>query len=303
MQARRLAKRPSLGSRRGGAAPAPAPEAAALGLPPPGPSPAAAPGSWRPPLPPRGTGPSRAAAASSPVLLLLGEEDEDEEGAGRRRRTRGRVTEKPRGVAEEEDDDEEEDEEVVVEVVDGDEDDEDAEERFVPLGPGRALPKGPARGAVKVRARCRGSVGGAAGSAGRRGAGEAERSGAGREGCVRRRWAARGTAAQRLSGSAAPGGLSVLRGRADAWSRVPVGKEGALLWAGWGTWELDEVGAPIGLALIFYSALGRQESSFSCSSFWKLASNLQHLLSPENSCWSVPSQALVKELGACAATT
>ena len=33
---------------------------------------------------------------------------------------------------------------------DGDEDDEDAEERFVPLGPGRALPKGPARGAVKV---------------------------------------------------------------------------------------------------------------------------------------------------------
>ncbi|GAB1287373.1 Zinc finger protein 704 [Apodemus speciosus] len=83
-------------------------------------------------------------------MLLLGEEDEDEEGAGRRRRTRGRVAEKPRGGAEEEDDDEEEDEEVVVEVVDGDEDDEDAEERFVPLGPGRALPKGPARGAVKV---------------------------------------------------------------------------------------------------------------------------------------------------------
>ncbi|XP_076419910.1 zinc finger protein 704 [Peromyscus maniculatus bairdii] len=151
MQARRLAKRPSLGSRRGGAAPAPAPEAAALGLPPPGPSPAAAPGSWRPPLPPpRGTGAPRAAAASSPVLLLLGEEDEDEEGAGRRRRARGRVAEKPRGGAEEEDDEEEEDEEVVVEVVDGDEDDEDAEERFVPLGPGRALPKGPARGAMKV---------------------------------------------------------------------------------------------------------------------------------------------------------
>ncbi|XP_041911879.1 LOW QUALITY PROTEIN: zinc finger protein 704 [Arvicola amphibius] len=152
-RARRLAKRPSLGSRRGGAAPAPAPEAAALGLPPPGPSPAAAqPGSWRPPLPPpRGTGPSRAAAAaSSPVLLLLGEEDEDEEGAGRRRRARGRLAEKPRGGAEEDDDDEREDEEVVVEVVDGDEDDEDAEERFVPLGPGRALPKGPARGAAKV---------------------------------------------------------------------------------------------------------------------------------------------------------
>ncbi|KAL6058748.1 hypothetical protein STEG23_008602, partial [Scotinomys teguina] len=92
----------------------------------------------------------RAAAASSPVLLLLGEEDEDEEGAGRRRRARGRVAEKPRGGAEEEDDEEEEDEEVVVEVVDGYEDDEDAEERFVPLGPGRALPKGPARGAVKV---------------------------------------------------------------------------------------------------------------------------------------------------------
>lgn len=205
MQARRLAKRPSLGSRRGGAAPAPASEAAALGLPPPGPSPAAAaPGSWRPPLPPpRGTGPSRAAAAaSSPVLLLLGEEDEDEEGAGRRRRARGRLAEKPRGGAEEDDDDEEEDEEVVVEVVDGDEDDEDAEERFGPLGPGRALPKGPARGAAKVRA------GGAAGSRGSRAPGsEREREGdraalcgAGREGCVRRPWAARGTAARRSPG-------------------------------------------------------------------------------------------------------
>lgn len=59
----------------------------------------------------------------------------------------------PRGGAEEEDDDEEdEDEEVVVEVVDGEDDDEDAEERFVALGPGRALPKGPARGTLKVRA-------------------------------------------------------------------------------------------------------------------------------------------------------
>nr|XP_044998850.1 zinc finger protein 704 [Jaculus jaculus] len=154
MQARRLAKRPSLGSRRGGAAPAPAHEAAALGLPPPAPGPPAAPGSWRPPLPPRGgTGVPRAAghaAASSPVLLLLGEEDEDEESAGRRRRARGRPAGKPRGGAEEEEDDEDEDEEAVVEVVDGDDDDEDGEERFVPLGPGRALPKGPARGAVKV---------------------------------------------------------------------------------------------------------------------------------------------------------
>ncbi|KAF5926346.1 hypothetical protein HPG69_011477 [Diceros bicornis minor] len=166
MQARRLAKRSSLGSRRGGAAlqppgPAPAPAPAGEGAPP-GPAPPAppAPGpgpeSWRPPLPPpprgAGTGPPRAAgaAASSPVLLLLGEEDEDDEGGSRRRRGLGRVEEKPRGGAEEEDDDEEdEDEEVVVEVVDGD-DDEDGEERFVPLGPGRAVPRGPARGAVKV---------------------------------------------------------------------------------------------------------------------------------------------------------
>uniref|UniRef100_A0A8D0Z5P2 C2H2-type domain-containing protein n=1 Tax=Sus scrofa TaxID=9823 RepID=A0A8D0Z5P2_PIG len=149
MQARRLAKRSSLGSRRGSALP---------GLPPPAPAPAPAPApeSWRPPLPtPRsaGTGPPRAAgaaAASSPVLLLLGEEDEDEEGGSRRRRGLGRV-QAPRGGAEEEDDDEEdEDEEVVVEVVDGEDDDEDAEERFVALGPGRALPKGPARGTLKV---------------------------------------------------------------------------------------------------------------------------------------------------------
>lgn len=63
------------------------------------------------------------------------------------------MEEKPRGGAEEEDDDEEdEDEEVVVEVVDGDEDEEDSEERFLPLGPGRAVLKGPARGALKVRA-------------------------------------------------------------------------------------------------------------------------------------------------------
>nr|XP_023504164.1 zinc finger protein 704 [Equus caballus] len=163
MQARRLAKRSSLGSRRGGAAPQPpgprAPRARRRGRParPRAPAPPApGPGSWRPPLPPprsAGTGPPRAAgaAASSPVLLLLGEEDEDEEGGSRRRRGLGRVEEKPRGGAEEEDDDEEdEDEEVVVEVVDGDDDDEDGEERFVPLGPGRALPKGPARGAVKV---------------------------------------------------------------------------------------------------------------------------------------------------------
>ncbi|XP_035952977.1 zinc finger protein 704 [Halichoerus grypus] len=167
MQARRLAKRSSLGSRRGGAAlqapgAAPAREGTLPGLPPlgPGPAPAPAPESWRPPLPPprsAGTGPPRAAgaagaaAASSPVLLLLGEEDEDEEGGSRRRRGLGRVEEKPRGGAEEEDDDEEdEDEEVVVEVVDGDDDEEDSEERFMPLGPGRAVPKGPARGALKV---------------------------------------------------------------------------------------------------------------------------------------------------------
>ncbi|XP_046324186.1 zinc finger protein 704 [Marmota monax] len=163
MQARRLAKRSSLGSRRGGAAlqpagpaSAPAQEAALHGLPPPAPGPGPVPESWRPPLPPprsAGTGPPRAAgaAASSPVLLLLGEEDEDEEGGSRRRRGLGRVEEKPRGGAEEEEDEEEdEDEEVVVEVVDGDDDDEDGEERFVPLGPGRAVPKGPARGALKV---------------------------------------------------------------------------------------------------------------------------------------------------------
>ncbi|KAM9198458.1 zinc finger protein 704 [Dugong dugon] len=159
MQARRLAKRSSLGSRRGGAAlpspgPAPARAAALPALPAPGP---AAPESWRPPLPPprsAGTGTPRAAgaaAASSPVLLLLGEEDEDEEGGGRRRRGLGRVEEKPRGGAEEEEDDEDdEDEEVVVEVVDGDEDGEDGEERFVPLGPGRAVLKGLARGALKA---------------------------------------------------------------------------------------------------------------------------------------------------------
>ncbi|KAM9689569.1 zinc finger protein 704 isoform 1-T1 [Dama dama] len=164
MQARRLAKRSSLGSRRGsaalqppGTAPAPAREGALPGLPPPAPAPA--PESWRPPLPPprnAGTDPPRAgaaaaAAASSPVLLLLGEEDEDEEGGSRRRRGLGRAPAKPRGGAEEEDDDDEdEDEEVVVEVVDGDDDDEDGDERFVALGPGRALPKGPARGALKV---------------------------------------------------------------------------------------------------------------------------------------------------------
>ncbi|XP_020746819.2 zinc finger protein 704 [Odocoileus virginianus] len=163
MQARRLAKRSSLGSRRGsaalqppGPAPAPAREGALPGLPLPAPAPA--PESWRPPLPPprnAGTDPPRAgaaaAAASSPVLLLLGEEDEDEEGGSRRRRGLGRAPAKPRGGAEEEDDDDEdEDEEVVVEVVDGDDDDEDGDERFVALGPGRALPKGPARGALKV---------------------------------------------------------------------------------------------------------------------------------------------------------
>ncbi|XP_066234921.1 zinc finger protein 704 isoform X1 [Saccopteryx leptura] len=141
MQARRLAKRSSLGGRRGGPA-----------LHPPGP----APESGRPPLPPpprsAGTGAARAAgAAASPVLLLLGEEDEEEEGASRRRRGLGRVLEKPRGGAEEdEDDDEDDDEEGVIEVVDGDDDDEDGEERFLPLGPGRAVPRGPARGALKA---------------------------------------------------------------------------------------------------------------------------------------------------------
>ncbi|KAM8785274.1 zinc finger protein 704 isoform 1-T1 [Rhynchonycteris naso] len=141
MQARRLAKRSSLGGRRGSPA-----------LHPPGP----APESGRPPLPPpprsAGTGAARAAgAAVSPVLLLLGEEDEEEEGASRRRRGLGRVLEKPRGCAEEdEDDDEDDDEEGVIEVVDGDEDDEDGEERFLPLCPGRAVPRGPARGALKV---------------------------------------------------------------------------------------------------------------------------------------------------------
>ncbi|XP_070247954.1 zinc finger protein 704 isoform X1 [Myotis yumanensis] len=137
MQARRLAKRSSLGGRRGGPA-----------LHPPGP----APESGRPPLPPpprsAGPGPPRAAgAALSPALLLLGEEDEEEEGAGRRR-GRGRLLERPRGGAEDGDEDEDEDEEGVIEV-DGDED-EDGEERFPPLGPGRAVPRGLARGAGKV---------------------------------------------------------------------------------------------------------------------------------------------------------
>ncbi|XP_054564481.1 zinc finger protein 704 isoform X2 [Eptesicus fuscus] len=127
MQARRLAKRSSLGGRRGGPA-----------LHPPGP----APESGRPLLPPpprsAGTGPLRAAgAALSPALLLLGEEDEEEEGAGRRR-GRGRLLERPRGGAEDGDEDEDEDEEG------------DGEERFPPLGPGRAVPRGLARGAGKV---------------------------------------------------------------------------------------------------------------------------------------------------------
>ncbi|XP_054451147.1 zinc finger protein 704 isoform X2 [Pteronotus mesoamericanus] len=144
MQARRLAKRSSQGGRRGSPA-----------LHPPG----TAPESGRPPLPPppprsTGTGPPRASgAAASPVLLLLGEEDEDEEGVSRRRRGLGRVREKPRGGAEEDDDDDEEDdEEGVIEVVDGDGDDDEeyGEERFLPLGPGRAVPRGPARGALKV---------------------------------------------------------------------------------------------------------------------------------------------------------
>ncbi|KAM5314520.1 zinc finger protein 704 isoform 2-T2 [Glossophaga mutica] len=140
MQARRLAKRSSLGGRRGSPA-----------LHPPG----TAPESGRPPLPPppprsAGTGPHRASGAvASPVLLLLGEEDEDEEGASRRRRGLGRVREKPRGGAEDDDDYEDDDEEGVIEVVDGDDDDEDGEERFLPLGPGRAVPRGPARGALK----------------------------------------------------------------------------------------------------------------------------------------------------------
>lgn len=188
---------------------APAREGTLPGLPPlgPGPAPAPAPESWRPPLPPprsAGTGPPRAAgaagaaAASSPVLLLLGEEDEDEEGGSRRRRGLGRVEEKPRGGAEEEDDDEEdEDEEVVVEVVDGDDDEEDSEERFMPLGPGRAVPKGPARGALKVRAGHGGARGtrqprerdgpGPPGEARGLRPGTGDRWRPGREGCVRRR--------------------------------------------------------------------------------------------------------------------
>ncbi|XP_045705349.1 zinc finger protein 704 [Phyllostomus hastatus] len=142
MQARRLAKRSSLGGRRGGSALQPSGSAPEIGRPP-------------LPLPPprsAGTGLPRASGAiASPVLLLLGEEDEDEEGASRRRRGLGRVPEKPRGGAEEDDDEyEEDDEEGVIEVVDGDEEDEDSEERFLPLGPGRAVPRGPARGVVKV---------------------------------------------------------------------------------------------------------------------------------------------------------
>ncbi|KAF6101783.1 zinc finger protein 704 [Phyllostomus discolor] len=142
MQARRLAKRSSLGGRRGGSALQPLGSAPEIGRPP------------LPPPPPRsaGTGLPRASGAiASSVLLLLGEEDEEEEGASRRRRGLGRVPEKPREGAEEDDDDyEEDDEEGVIEVVDGDEEDEDGEERFLPLGPGRAVPRGPARGAVKV---------------------------------------------------------------------------------------------------------------------------------------------------------
>ncbi|XP_036293186.1 zinc finger protein 704 isoform X2 [Pipistrellus kuhlii] len=130
MQARRLAKRSSLGGRRGGPA-----------LPPPGP----APEGGRPP-PPRSAGPGlprAAGAALSPALLLLGGEDEEEEGAGRRR-GRGRPPERPHGGAEDGDEDEEEEEE-----EDGDED-EDGEERFPPPGPGRSVPRGLARGAGKV---------------------------------------------------------------------------------------------------------------------------------------------------------
>ncbi|XP_037020056.2 zinc finger protein 704 [Artibeus jamaicensis] len=142
MQARRLAKRSSLGGRRGGPALQPQGAAPEIGRPP------------LPPPPPRsaGAGLARASGAlASSVLLLLGEEDEDEEGASRRRRSLGRVPEKPRGGAEEDDDDyEEDDEEGVIEVVDGDEDDDEGEERFLPLGPGRAVSRGPARGALKV---------------------------------------------------------------------------------------------------------------------------------------------------------
>ncbi|XP_031802088.1 zinc finger protein 704 [Sarcophilus harrisii] len=162
MQARRLAKRSSLGSRRGGAAlqpppgPALAKEGALPGLPPLAP----ARESWRPPPPPRRAGagsgaappPAAAAAAGAatvpaPVLLLLEEEEDGEEEGGRRRRGRGRLEGKPRGGTEEEEDDEEddEDEEVVVEVVEEDEE-EDIEERFVPP----AAPKGQPRGSMKA---------------------------------------------------------------------------------------------------------------------------------------------------------
>lgn len=136
MQARRLAKRSSLGGRRGGPA-----------LPPPGP----APESGRPPLPPppRSAGPGPPRAAAPPEPLLLGEEGADDEGASRPPRGLGRVPEKPRGGAEDDDDDDD-DEEGAAEAGDGDDDDEDGEERFLPPGPGRALPRGPARGALKV---------------------------------------------------------------------------------------------------------------------------------------------------------
>lgn len=284
MQARRLAKRSSLGSRRGsaalqppGPAPAPAREGALPGLPPPAPAPA--PESWRPPLPPprnAGTEPpcaGAAAAASSPVLLLLGEEDEDEEGGSRRRRGLGRAPAKPRGGAEEEDDDDEdEDEEVVVEVVDGDDDDEDGDERFVALGPGRALPKGPARGALKVRAGC----GGARGTLGRgEGTGPGLRRGAGcgrdrrpqrpaREGCVRRpRGPSEGTDEAQRSGptpspAAAPPFLQgpPARRARPGW----VAGKGRFSRVRRGTWRRDEVGA--GLRLVGTGEVGGREVIF-----------------------------------------
>lgn len=177
------------------------------------------------------------------MLLLLGEEDEDEEGASRRRRGLGRVPEKPRGGAEEDDDDyEEDDEEGVIEVVDGDEDDEDGEERFLPLGPGRAVPRGPARGVLKVRAG-RETGGPRVAPARERKAREGPRArvgtargGAG-EGCVRRvgrgvrvcpggSWAPLRTAAAPSSKAGSPAGAGkrpLAPVRSGTWSRDEVG--------------------------------------------------------------------------------
>uniref|UniRef100_A0A8B9Y0R4 Zinc finger protein 704 n=1 Tax=Bos mutus grunniens TaxID=30521 RepID=A0A8B9Y0R4_BOSMU len=103
-----------------------------------------------PPGPPRRARPGWVAGKGRFSRVRRGTWRRDEVGAGLRLVGTGGVGGPPRGAEEEDDDDEDEDEEVVVEVVDGDDDDEDGDERFVALGPGRALPKGPARGALKV---------------------------------------------------------------------------------------------------------------------------------------------------------